>query len=126
MLTILASEELLSFVRPRRTCARKTLSKSLRFRFCALTLIYLGGGGKVGINPMGWLNISASMPEGRLSDISDSLSFKSNISSRGFFPPMIRLKNETPFLWKLSALYTLGEGKTPPMVDPSHDQRRSM
>lgn len=58
----------------------------------------LGGGGNVGMNPMGWLKISASMPEGRLSDISDSLSFKSNESSRCFFPPMIRLKNETPFL----------------------------
>lgn len=82
---------------PLSSCARKTRLKALSFLPCERTLIYLGGAGKRGMNPIGCEKTSASIPSVLLSPISTSSSFISAGTSF-FLDPMKRLRNETPFL----------------------------
>lgn len=82
---------------PLRSWARNNLSNALVFVCFARTLIYFGGGGYRGIYPTGCAKSSLSKPVVRGSPSSDTSSFSSE-TCPFFFPPIIRLKKETPFL----------------------------
>lgn len=84
-------------VLPLSSCARKTRLNAFSFLPWERTLIYLGGVGNRGINPIGCEKTSASIPSVLLSPTSTSSSFVS-VGTSFFLDPMKRLRNETPFL----------------------------
>ena len=63
-----------------------------------LTRMYFGGAGKIGVKPMGWENTAASLPSVLLLRSPSTDSVSGEVSGAFFFVPIMRLRNDTPFL----------------------------